>query len=163
MLAVVLLGMLAAAIALVGFLALRRRRPFTAKSEPAITPLARVAPRQAEPVVNEQPLAAATPQVVTPAAFSRPAIAGMLPSEGAAVDLPAEMPATFEARNELLWRMIDARPDKANPFTDRRARLHRARLIMQSLSRTFDREAQIDLSQYPNNWPELARPQYKAA
>jgi hypothetical protein len=59
--------------------------------------------------------------------------------------------------------MVAARPDKANPFTDRRQRTKRARLIMQSLGVTFDREPRIDLSQYPNNWPELQRPRYKAA
>ena len=79
------------------------------------------------------------------------------------VDLPATAPEDYEERSALLERMVAARPDKANPFTDRRARLHRARLILQSLGRTFEREPQIDLSQYPNNWPELQRPNYKAA
>ena len=90
-------------------------------------------------------------------------VAGALPSDGAAVDLPAKAPENYEERSALLERMVAARPDRANPFTDHRARLHRARLILQSLGVTFDREPRIDLSQYPNNWPELARPQYKAA
>jgi hypothetical protein len=34
---------------------------------------------------------------------------------------------------------------------------------MQSLGHTFDREPRIDLSQYPNNWPELARQYHQAA
>jgi hypothetical protein len=53
--------------------------------------------------------------------------------------------------------MIDAPPDRANPFTDRRARLRRARLILQSLGRTFENaKPWIDLSDYPENWPALA-------
>ncbi len=59
--------------------------------------------------------------------------------------------------------MVAARPDKANPFTDRRQRAKRARLIMQSLGVTFDRQPLIDLSQYPNNWPEAARRYRQAA
>jgi len=90
-------------------------------------------------------------------------VAGALPSDGAAVDLPAEAPQDYEARNALFERMVDARPDKANPFTDRRQRMKRARLIMQSLGTTFEREPRIDLSQYPNNWPELRRQYHKAA
>ena len=54
--------------------------------------------------------------------------------------------------------MIDAKPDRANPFTDRKARMRRARLILQSLGRKFDgARPWIDLSDYPENWPELAR------
>ena len=90
-------------------------------------------------------------------------VAGALPSDGAAVDLPARLPEGYEERNALFQRMVDARPDKANPFTDRRQRMKRARLIMQSLGVTFDHEPRIDLSQYPNNWPELRRPYHKAA
>jgi len=41
--------------------------------------------------------------------------------------------------------------------------MKRTRLIMQSLGVTFDHEPRIDLSQYPNNWPELARQYHKAA
>ena len=91
-------------------------------------------------------------------------VRGALPSEGAAVDLPATAPEDYEERSALLERMVAARPDKANPFTDRRARLHRARLILQSLGRDFSQsEPWIDLSQYPNNWPELANKHSAAA
>ena len=83
--------------------------------------------------------------------------------DGAAVDLPARLPEAHEERAALFERMVDARPDKAKPFPERHARARRARLIMQSLGRTFDREPLIDLSQYPNNWPELARQYHKAA
>ncbi len=53
--------------------------------------------------------------------------------------------------------MVDAEPDKANPFTNRRARLRRARLILQSIGRKFETaQPWIDLSQYPEIWPSQA-------
>jgi len=162
LLMVVFLGLLAAAIALAGILAFRRCRPVSAKPAAAVTPVVPEAPRTA---VRRDLVAVAVeaPPVAAPTILRRLTAPAALPSDGAAVDLPAAMPATYEERDALLKRMIEARPDKANPFTDRRARLHRARLIMQSLGRTFDRAPLIDLSQYPNNWPELARPRYRAA
>src|SRR5690606_7766461 len=41
---------------------------------------------------------------------------GALPSNGAAVSLPARVPEDFEERDALLKRMAAARPDRANPF-----------------------------------------------
>ena len=77
-------------------------------------------------------------------------------SDGAAVELPQEVPPTFEGRTNLLKRMVAARPDRANPFKSPKARLKRARLIMQSIGTSFhDRKPRIDLSQYTNIWPEL--------
>jgi len=136
-----------------------------------------VAPRRVEePVaqpVAEAPIAQpAAETAAAPAFMAAPTmlrrrdpnpVRGALPSNGASVDLPARLPDSFEERAALLDRMVEAKPDKANPFTDRRARMRRARLIMQSLGHTFDREPWIDFSQYPNNWPELQRPYYKAA
>jgi hypothetical protein len=104
--------------------------------------------------------------MATPSALRRrdpSPVRGALPSDGASVDLPAKLPESYEERSALLDKMAEAKPDKANPFTDRRQRLRRARLIMQSLGHTFEREPRIDLSQYPNNWPELARQYHKAA
>ena len=73
-----------------------------------------------------------------------------------AVALPEEMPETFEERDALLRRMVDAEPDRANPFRSPRARARRARLIMQSLGRNFNsRKPRFDLSQYTSNWPAL--------
>ncbi len=75
---------------------------------------------------------------------------------GATVALPRTIPATYDEREALLQRMVAAKPDRANPFHSPRARRHRARLIMQSLGRTFaNGKSRIDLSQYPQNWPEL--------
>ena len=52
--------------------------------------------------------------------------------------------------------MINARPDRANPFASHKARAKRARLILQSIGTRFtDRKPGIDLSQYANVWPEL--------
>lgn len=81
-----------------------------------------------------------------------------LPSQGAAVALPAQLPETFEERDALLKQMIAAKPDRANPFRSGKARAKRARLILQSLGRKFENvKPRIDLSQYTANWPALAR------
>jgi hypothetical protein len=172
----ILIALVALAIAAGAFMFFRRRHPAsdwaeeaaeqprstdtpaqspaeTAIGSPSVEPVA--ADRAAEASVVATPLAAAS--------IRRPPTTGALPSDGASIDLPAKAPDTYEERSALLARMVEARPDKANPFTDRRARLRRARLILQSLGHTFDREPWIDLSQYPNNWPELARPKFKAA
>jgi hypothetical protein len=91
-------------------------------------------------------------------------VSGGLPHAGAAVALPRELPESYEEREALFRRMVDARPDRANPFTDRKARMKRARLIMQSIGRDFgEADPWIDLSQYPNNWPELASKRSAAA
>lgn len=47
------------------------------------------------------------------------------------VIVEGEVP-TGDAREELLRRMIEAEPDASNPFTSRKARRRRARLILQS-------------------------------
>jgi hypothetical protein len=161
----VLLGLLALAALAAGMLFFRRRHPVV--TETVEDPLAArtvAAPPVAEPPVAE-PIVA-TPTMAAPTMLHRRdpnPVTGALPSEGAAVDLPARLPESYEERNALFERMVNARPDKANPFTDRRQRMKRARLIMQSLGVTFDHEPRIDLSQYPNNWPELRRQYHKAA
>jgi len=141
-------------LAIWGFVAVGRRK----------TPLQRSAvPVVERPVVTpREPVAAPTP-TLTPAMQPPQLVAsrsaqGGLPHAGASVALPRTLPESFTERAALLKRMIDAKPDRANPFTDRRARAKRARLILQSLGRDFgDTRPWIDLSQYPNNWPELAR------
>ncbi len=153
-------GVLAAigviALAIWGFVAIGRR------SRPK---------RAAAPVVERPVMAAASPTpprtapvgTVTPLATPRPA-ASSLAHSGAAVSLPRELPATFAEREALFRRMVDAAPDRANPFASRKARTKRARLILQSLGRDFGEvEPWIDLSQYPQNWPELARRNRAAA
>ena len=117
-------------------------------------------------MVESQPVAIA-PRAVSPIngpSFTRPPVSGALAHAGASVALPARVPEDFAERDALMKRMIAARPDRANPFTDRGARTRRARLILQSLGRDFgDTEPWIDLSQYPNNWPELAHKRSAAA
>lgn len=99
-----------------------------------------------------------------PAEAKQARVAGTLPSNGASVDLPARIPDTYEERDALIKRMVAAKPDKANPFTDRKGRTKRARLIIQSLERDFaTADPWIDLSQYPNNWPQLAKRRYPQA
>lgn len=147
----VLAGLIAVALAIWGFVAIGRRktvqRRVAAVERPVVTPRPTVA----------APAAAATP-TVTPLATARPnAATPSLAHSGAAVALPSRMPATFAERDALLKRMVAAKPDRANPFTTPKARLKRARLILQSLGRDFDgREPWIDFSQYPSNWRDAA-------
>jgi hypothetical protein len=152
----VLAAIAALVLAIWGFVAIGRRKPVDRKAaaiveRPVVTPRApQPAAVMAEPTPTVTPLATARPQTATPA----PSLA----HSGASVPLPRAMPATFEERDALMKRMVAARPDRANPFTSPIQRYHRAKLILQSLGRDFgDTEPWIDLSQYPQNWPELAR------
>ena len=153
--AAVLAGLVAIALAVWGFIAIGRRKPVERRAA-AMVERPRMAPR---------PPVAETPTTVTPMASARTQVAApALSHTGAAVPLPRRMPETFAERDALLKRMIAATPDRANPFTGYKARLKRSRLILQSLGRDFgDREPWIDLSQYPSNWPELARRKHAAA
>jgi hypothetical protein len=167
-LGLVLLALLALAILAAGLLFFRRRHPAIVETD--TVPVTKQPLAQAP--VAEPPIAqpAAVSATVTPMASSASVrrrelapVRGALPSDGASIDLPATAPESAQERGALIEKMVAAKPDKANPFTDRRRRLHRARLIVQSLGRTFDDEPAIDLSQYPNNWPQLARRYHQAA
>lgn len=132
--------------------------PAPVAREPAPTPAP--APQAAAPSLTfaREPVSVAT---TAPAAASarRHPLDGYkgLPNAGAAVSLPAELPESFEERDALLKRMIAAEPDRANPFRSTKARAKRARLILQSLGRTFENaKPRFDLSQYTRNWPALA-------
>lgn len=136
----------------------REPAPAPVAREPAPTPAP--APQAAAPSLTfaREPVSVAT---IAPAAASarRHPLDGYkgLPNAGAAVSLPAELPESFEERDALLKRMIAAEPDRANPFRSTKARAKRARLILQSLGRTFENaKPRIDLSQYTRNWPALA-------
>lgn len=136
-------------IGLLAFFLMRRRRSAAPVIEkPVVT-------RTVEP--NPAPIKDRGPTVTTRAADPAPAFAATAsPSSGAAVELPPELPGTFEDRSSLLERMVAARPDRANPFRSPKARAKRARLIMQSIGTRFtSRKPRIDLSQYTNIWPEL--------
>ncbi|MEO5705812.1 MAG: hypothetical protein ABIT10_02945 [Alteraurantiacibacter sp.] len=166
--------------------ALRRRRkveavrlerpkldPVTAKPLTSMVTSSIPAPAFADfiaaPLVTTPAVAVATePQVITsPVSPFRHAPATDnkgLSHSGAAVSLPRERLATAEERRALINRMTDAEPDRANPFHSRKARLHRAKLIEQSIGRSFTGgKSRIDLSQYPMNWPELAQGRSAAA
>lgn len=161
----VVLGILAAlALIVLGFFALRRKGPKRYAAGPRVdrpVPAVRSEPL-AEPVAAPLGQALAYPRAAFGAAAHRPATG--LSHAGAAVALPREIPQTYEEREALLKRMVAAKPDRANPFRSRRARFHRARLILASLGRDFkDADPWIDLSQYSSNWPELARRQSAAA
>jgi hypothetical protein len=148
LLAEILAGLLVAGLG-AGAIAMLLRRRRVAEPERIV-----VRDRAAETVV-EPATAESAPDYV-----SAPAIAtdGGLPNDGAAIALPRQAPTDFETRSSLLRRMIEARPDRANPFTAPQARAKRARLILASLGRKFENaRPRIDLSQYPNNWPALAQ------
>lgn len=136
-------------IGLLAFFLMRRRR----SAAPVIEKP--VATRTVEP--NPAPIWDRGQTVTTRAADPVPAYAATAsPSSSAAVELPPELPDTFEERSSLLERMVAARPDRANPFRSPKARAKRARLIMQSIGTRFtSRKPRIDLSQYTNIWPEL--------
>lgn len=151
-------------LGLLGLLALRRRKHRPAEPTNAI-------PIVQKPRVADREPVAAAPHVVEPVAATpirsdvprRPAAATTSYGNGA-VALPNRVPDSFEERDALLRRMVAARPDRANPFRSPKARFRRARLIMQSLGQDFrDREPNIDLSDYPQQWPEVARRKYAAA
>lgn len=111
-------------------------------------------------VATATPAFAERPFTTSPVSQLRqpPAVDGRgLAHAGAAVTLPHDRLATAAERRALINRMVDASPDRANPFRTRKARLHRAKLIEQSIGRQFPGgKSRIDLSQYPMNWPELA-------
>ena len=151
----VLAGLAAIALAIWGFVAIGRRKPVDRKAAMMIE----------RPVVKLREPVAAEP-VPTPSVSPLRAVAPApnMAHTGASVPLPGRVPATFEERDALMKRMIAARPDRANPFNSPIQRRKRAKLILQSLGRDFgDREPWIDLSQYPQNWPELAARKQAAA
>jgi hypothetical protein len=156
----VLAGLGAIALAIWGFIAIGRRRPVDRKAamlieRPVVTTLS-------EPLA--QPLAAEPVPTPSVSPLHPVASAPSMAHTGASVPLPSKMPETFEERDALVKRMVAARPDRANPFTSPIQRHKRAKLILQSLGRDFgDAEPWIDLSQYPQNWPELARRKQAAA
>ena len=163
MLALILGGLAFIALAIWAFVAIGRRKPV--RRYVAERPAAKPAPVAPKPALVHEP-AVAPPALPIGASFApRPApVNGMLPHAGASVALPARVPENFAERDALMQRMVAAKPDRANPFTDHGARTKRARLILQSLGRDFgDAEPWIDLSQYPHNWPELARKRSAAA
>lgn len=152
-LGLVLITLVGLVLAVFMFAALRRRRARITQSH-AARPIAAAAVTPRRPVAR----VAEPAPLAEPAPFMFRESSRTLRTNGAAVPLPARRPESYEERSALLQRMIEARPDRANPFTDRKARMRRARLILQSLGRKFDGATPwIDLSDYPENWPEFAR------
>ena len=135
-------------IGLVAFVLMRRRRRTT--DVPTIERPVVAAPMtlDREPVVAGYDEAPQRELPVDPAPTQ--------PTSDGAVPLPAQLPESRRERGRLLRRMIEARPDRANPFRSSKARAKRARLILQSIGTRFtNRKPGIDLSQYTNVWPEL--------
>ena len=130
------------------FLLMRRRRRTT--DVPTIERPVVAAPMtiDREPVVTALDEAPHRELPVDPAATQ--------PTSDVAVPLPVQLPESRRERGRLLRSLIEARPDRANPFRSYKARAKRARLILQSIGTRFtNRKPGIDLSQYTNVWPEL--------
>lgn len=146
-----------------------RAAPVMAASRP--TPVSPAPVIDREPVVqNDTPLPVIQheptdeSELVDAMPASGPAPAPAPAASGAQMDLPRNPPATREGRMALLRKMVAAKPDKANPFRSLKARRRRARLILQSLGRSFENaKPRIDLSQYTHIWPSLARHRYSPA
>ena len=138
-------------VGLAAFLLFRSRRRKRDEEVPVIEqpvvaePLSRDT-ETVETTYNSEPAPAMRAEPITPVTSNK----------DVAVELPSEAPRNPVERDRLLKRMIDAKPDRANPFASHKARAKRARLILQSLGTRFtDRKPGIDLSQYTNVWPEL--------
>lgn len=152
-------------LGLLGFAAMRRRKVGGPDEGVAVIEKPRVVPA-ADPAIAA--VAAVPHQSTTPVQPIRSDFAydrtPPLNSSGGAVPLPRKAPQTYEERTALLRRMVEARPDRANPFTARKARARRAKLILQSLDHDFaDRDPLFDTSDYPQNWPLVARRKYATA
>lgn len=94
----------------------RRRRPY--EEDVDFVPPVIVPPARAE----GRPPMAARMVAMQPPVMPRPA--GVMPTVA---------PAGAREREALIERMVAAAPDASNPFTSRKARRRRARLIMQSM------------------------------
>jgi hypothetical protein len=145
-------------LSVAGFVLGRPRKPRRIASKIAAKP-PQADLREASPVaVPLLAVATASPPVAALPVHRRDS------ARGPAVALPRCIPDNFAERDALLKRMIAAAPDRANPFRSRKARIHRARLILQSLGRDFRSvDPWIDLGDYPGIWPELARRRYPHA
>lgn len=141
-LAQILAGLLVAGAAVGGLALLIRRR--RRSREDLVPVVERPIVREPAPLPPRDEVSVPAP--AAPGAFTPP----VAPSAGhGAVALPAVAPSDPVARGELLKRMIAAPPDRANPFRSPKARLRRARLILQSLGRRFDHGApRFDLGGY---------------
>ena len=138
-------------VGLAAFLLFRSRRRKRDEEVPVIEQ-----PLVAEPLSRDTEKVGTTYNSEPAPAMRAEPITPVTSNEDVAVELPSEAPRNPVERDRLLKRMIDAKPDRANPFASHKARAKRARLILQSLGTRFtDRKPGIDLSQYTNVWPEL--------
>ncbi|MBX7489353.1 hypothetical protein K3177_12590 [Qipengyuania sp. GH25] len=138
-------------VGLAAFLLFRSRRRKRDEEVPVIEQ-----PVVAEPLSRDSETVGATYNSEPAPAMRAEPITPVTSNKDVAVELPSEAPRNPVERDRLLKRMIDAKPDRANPFASHKARAKRARLILQSLGTRFtDRKPGIDLSQYTNVWPEL--------
>jgi hypothetical protein len=102
-----------------------RKRREAAPAKPAPTVAGRPGRHQhagASTPIAREPSAARSVVRAASSADCRPAAA-----RRRSVALPARVPENYAERDALMKRMISAKPDRANPFTDRGARTKRAR------------------------------------
>lgn len=139
-----------AAVGGIAFASARRRRNRSIERRSQVIDRTVTAPVGREPA--RDPVVATS--VATAAAAPR--TTSVVHGNGDPVPLPAEIPASMEERVALIERLASAKPDKANPFTSRKARVKRARMIVNALGMNFaQRKPRIDLSEYTNRWPAL--------
>jgi hypothetical protein len=107
--------------------------------------------RREEEVEEEYP-----PVTVTPEPEAAPAPRAPITAHNDSPVLTGPVP-TGAAREALLKRMVDAPPDAANPFTTRKARMHRARLILQTRKQALLDQA-VETFDWRTYRPSLTHP-----
>lgn len=134
------------ALGLGTFAVTRRRRRAEAQEDAVLTAPATAYAEPAPRPVVQRPVStapAATPVVAPQHAPAMPLdarrsigeeelVPATHPAASQPVSLDGPVPQTREGRDALLDRMVSAAPDASNPFTSRKARLRRARIILQS-------------------------------
>lgn len=148
-----LAGLLAAlGIGAVGYAAFRSRRRRTAPDEAYLADET-LADRSlaAEPVHDEVAPPRTAPVFGTPRQAQKTEWRyGLAPirAEDAETQVMEREPMAADDRTAVLDRMVDAAPDEANPFTSRKARRKRARLLLQQREAEAQRSAPFDWRSY---------------
>jgi hypothetical protein len=129
-----------------------RRRRHAAVTEPAtFPPAARVGHAVTQPTFAPEPKVAAavagptSVHTVTTGTVAKPDHAD---THRALFEMPSGELPHGTAREALLDRMVAAAPDKANPFTSRKARRRRARLILQHREHLGNQDQSFDWRTY---------------
>lgn len=103
-----------------------------------------------EPIAAAPPPVAVTPPLAEPLPPAAPAVA---PAAAAGTLAAGPLPNTPERRRDLIEAMVAAPPDEANPFRTRKARRHRARLILQGMAADQAGHTPVERNSY--DWNKL--------